>query len=88
MKQEHKTPEYLKLNPNGLVPTMVDGEFVLYESHAIMRYLSMTRKVEDHWYPSEPKARAEVDRYLDWHHGNLRQGITFWVHRIMEGILG
>ena len=42
MKEEHKTPEYLKINPNGLVPTMVDNDFVLYESHAIMRYLCGT----------------------------------------------
>ena len=39
-KGEHKNPEYLALNPNGAVPTLVDGDFVLTESRAIMQYLA------------------------------------------------
>jgi glutathione S-transferase len=46
-KQEHKTPLYLQLNPRGKVPTLKDGEFVLYESIAIMAYL-------DRKYPTPP----------------------------------
>jgi glutathione S-transferase len=46
-KQEHKTPQYLQLNPRGKVPTLRDGEFVLYESIAIMAYL-------DRKYPTPP----------------------------------
>ncbi len=38
-KGEHKTPEYLKMNPNGKVPTMMDGDFVLWESLAICYYM-------------------------------------------------
>jgi glutathione S-transferase len=38
-KQENKSPEYLVLNPRGKVPTLKDGDFVLYESLAIMVYL-------------------------------------------------
>ena len=38
-KREHKSPEYLALNPRGKVPTLKDGDFVLYESLAIMAYL-------------------------------------------------
>jgi glutathione S-transferase len=37
---EHKKPEYLKINPNGTVPTLVDGDLVLYESAAICQYLA------------------------------------------------
>ena len=51
MKDEHKKPEYLKINPNGLVPSMVEEDFVLYESHTIMWYLSDSRKLKDNWYP-------------------------------------
>lgn len=39
-KAAHKTPEYLKLNPNGRIPVLVDGSFVLYESAAICLYLA------------------------------------------------
>jgi len=46
-KQEHKTPAYLQLNPRGKVPTLKDGDFVLYESIAIMAYL-------DRKYPTPP----------------------------------
>jgi len=38
-KGEHKTPSYLRLNPRGKVPTLKDGDFVIYESIAIMAYL-------------------------------------------------
>ena len=46
-KEEHKTPAYLQLNPRGKVPTLKDGDFVLYESIAIMAYL-------DRKYPTPP----------------------------------
>lgn len=46
-KEEHKSPAYLKLNPRGKVPTLKDGDFVLYESLAIMAYL-------DRKYPDPP----------------------------------
>jgi len=46
-KGEHKTPAYLQLNPRGKVPTLKDGDFVLYESAAIMAYL-------DRKYPDPP----------------------------------
>ena len=39
-----------------------------------MRYLVQQYKLSDHWYPSDPKKRAKVDEYLDWHHLNLRRG--------------
>jgi glutathione S-transferase len=59
------TPEYRKLNPNGRVPTIEDGDYVLWESHAICRYLAMQYGGEA-IYPKDPKARASIDRWMDW----------------------
>ena len=59
------TPEYHRLNPNGRVPTIEDGGYVLWESHAICRYLAMQYGGEA-IYPKEPQARASVDRWMDW----------------------
>ena len=51
-------------------------EFSLGESHAILRYLADTRGVPDHWYPADPRKRAQVDMYLDQHHSFLRVGLS------------
>lgn len=59
-------PEYLALNPNGQIPTLVDGTFVLWESNAILRYLALQYGASSSLYPAEPKARASIDRWLDW----------------------
>lgn len=52
-------------NPNGLVPVIVDGDFVLWESNSIIRYLA-NKCLARALLPSEPRARAEVDRWIDW----------------------
>jgi len=57
---------YLAMNPNGRVPTLVDGDYVLWESNSVMRYLCMAYRENSPIYPSQPKARAGVDRWLDW----------------------
>jgi glutathione S-transferase len=59
-------PDYLAMNPNGRVPTLVDGDFVLWESNSIMRYLVLTYAKSSPIYPDAPKRRAGVDRWLDW----------------------
>lgn len=64
-KGEHKNPEYLALNPNGAVPTLVDGDFVLTESRAIMQYLA-SKKPEAGLIPRDEQARAEVTRWQFW----------------------
>ena len=55
----------LAQNPNGLVPVIVDDDFVLWESNTIIRYLAGKWAAEA-LLPSEPRARAEVDRWIDW----------------------
>jgi glutathione S-transferase len=57
--------DYLTLNPNGLVPTIQDGDIVLWESNTICRYLAATRG-GDRLYPVSPGARANVERWMDW----------------------
>ena len=60
-----KTPEYMKMNPNSLVPTIDDDGFVLWESHTIVRYLSAKHSM-GRLYPAELKARADAERWMDW----------------------
>jgi glutathione S-transferase len=55
----------LRQNPNGLVPVIVDGDFVLWESNSIIRYLA-NKSGAHALLPVEPQARAEVDRWIDW----------------------
>ena len=69
---------YLAMNPNGRVPTLVDGDYVLWESNSVMRYLCTAygqgtgegtgagSVKGSPIYPASPKARAGVDRWLDW----------------------
>ena len=61
----NNTPEYRKMNPTGLVPTIDDDGFVLWESHAIVRYLAAKYGAGSLW-PAEPRARADADRWMDW----------------------
>ena len=79
LKQEQKTNMELRAaNPNCLIPTLKDGAFSLYESHAILRYICNTQPVADNWYPKDPKTRALVDQYMDWHHLAIRNQATPW----------
>jgi glutathione S-transferase len=59
------TPEYRKLNPNGKVPTIEDGDLILWESNSISRYFAMKYGGEG-IYPKDPAVRAGIDRWLDW----------------------
>lgn len=63
---KNNEPAYLAMNPNGRVPTLVEGDFVLWESNSVMRYLAMAYGKGSSVYPEAPKRRAGVDRWLDW----------------------
>ncbi|KAL6260195.1 hypothetical protein P5V15_007730 [Pogonomyrmex californicus] len=71
-KLEHHTPEFEKINPFKKVPAIDHDGFKLIESIAIMRYVSREFNVDDHWYPSDSKARAKVDEFIEWQHLNTR----------------
>ena len=63
---KNREPEYLTMNPNGRVPTLVDGDFMLWESNSIMRYLVRAYRPQSSLFPQAPKVRSGVDRWLDW----------------------
>jgi glutathione S-transferase len=63
--RDTNVPEFLALNPNGLVPVIRDGAFVLWESNTICRYLASKHGRAD-LLPSEPAARARVEQWMDW----------------------
>ena len=58
------TPEYLSLNPTGRTPTLVDDDFKLWESNAIMQYLA-SRKPNSLW-PDDARTRADIMRWQSW----------------------
>ena len=60
-----KTPEYLAMNPNSLVPVIDDAGFILYESNAIVRYLAAKHSAGKLW-PGDLAKRADVDRWMEW----------------------
>lgn len=58
--------DYLAINPNGRVPTLQHGDYVLWESNAIVRYLALTFDGGAQLYPNVPTIRAGIERWLDW----------------------
>jgi glutathione S-transferase len=62
----NKTPEYLKMNPTGLVPTIDDDGFVLWESHSIVRYLAAKHGAGSRLSPADLRQRADAERWMDW----------------------
>jgi glutathione S-transferase len=72
--------DYLAMNPMGKVPTLVDGDFVLWESNSILRYLAMQYGGASPVYPPAPSVRASIDRWLDWSLSTLQpaERPVFW----------
>ncbi|HEX5509727.1 MAG TPA: glutathione S-transferase family protein [Pseudolabrys sp.] len=58
------TPDYLALNPTGRTPTLVDGDFILWESNAIVQYIA--GKKPNRLWPDDVRARADISRWLCW----------------------
>ena len=73
------TPEYRRLNPNGLVPVIEDGGFVLWESNAIVRYLARVHGAGTLW-PDDAREGADADRWMDWQATALTPAMfgAFW----------
>jgi len=87
-KGEHKSPEYMALNPNGAVPTLVDGDFVLTESRSIMQYLA-SKKPEAGLLPRDEAARADVTRWQFWDSSHFSPQLgTLAFERMIKGMMG
>ncbi|HET7544270.1 MAG TPA: glutathione S-transferase family protein [Polyangiaceae bacterium] len=87
-KGEHKNPEYLALNPNGAVPTLVDGDFVLTESRSIMQYLA-SKKPESGLLPRDEAARADVTRWQFWDSSHFSPQLgTYTFEKLIKGMIG
>jgi glutathione S-transferase len=71
LKGEARAPAFVALNPNGRVPVLVDGDFVLWESNAIVTYLASGSAL----LPTTPRERAEVERWADWQLAHLGPAI-------------
>jgi len=73
-------PAYLSMNPTGKIPTLVDDDFVLWESNSILRYLVLQYGAASPLYPAEPRLRASIDRWLDWSLSTLQpaERPVFW----------
>lgn len=70
--QSTQTAEFKALNPNAMVPVVLDGEFVLWESNVICRYLAAREGRED-LLSSDPKRRALTEQWMDWQAGEQDQ---------------
>src|SRR3984957_8692975 len=76
---KNREPPYLAMNPNGLVPTLDEDGFLLWESNSIIRYLAAkfgAGKLE----PTDPKTRAKANEWMDWQLSVMGPAITpvFW----------
>lgn len=70
------SPEFLALNPNGMVPVIQDDGFTLWESNAIIRYLA-TRYEAWVLYPTEARIRARIDQWTDWQASDLNRSWSY-----------
>jgi glutathione S-transferase len=72
-------PWYLKMNPNGVVPTIDDGGRIIWESNSCVRYLSARYAAGSLW-PVDPGERSEADRWMDWQLSTISEDmrVTFW----------
>ena len=87
-KGEQKAEPYISLNPNASVPALVDGDFVLWESNAILQYAA--DKMGNHVaYPSDLRSRADVNRWLLWESSSwFPSCYVFLVENCVKPLLG
>lgn len=79
--RDPRAPEFLALNPNGLVPVLVEGDFVLWESNAIARYLAARHHG---LLPRDLQTRALVDQWVSWQGGELSVHWSYAVNALLR----
>ena len=70
---EQRQPAFLKINPNGKVPALEDGDFVLWESGALIQYLAAQKPGNSIW-PADDRVRADITRWQLWRMGEWGRG--------------
>jgi glutathione S-transferase len=76
-------PEFLALNPNARVPVIRDGDFVMWESDAIVRYLAQ-RERRDDLYPADLQRRAIVEQWMNWYGTGFGQSFRYAFHGLIR----
>jgi glutathione S-transferase len=79
------TPEYRRMNPNGLVPTIEDGGFVLWESNAIVRYVC-AKYAPGRLWSTDPQDRAAAERWMDWQLTTLLDPLNALFRPLVRGM--
>lgn len=88
-KGENKKPEFLKLNPNGKCPVLVDGDFSLWESNAILMYLCAKQPGGTDLYPADELARIDIARWLLWQQAHWMRSCTILLwERLVKNFFG
>ncbi len=74
------TPAYRGMNPTGLVPTLQEDDFTLWESNAVCRYLCHAHAPHSPLWPQDPRARARIDQWMDAQQTQLNRpmAVVFW----------
>lgn len=83
-KREHRSPEYLAINPNGKVPTLVDGEHAYFESLAILLHLAERYGRERGLWPSDGALRADAFSFAVWGTAELRLYMMQYVYHGLD----
>ncbi len=85
---EQMRPGFVALNPNHMIPTLVDGDFVLWESNAIMQYLCSKGPANPLW-PADPKAQADISRWQSWGLAHFGAACGIYIYeRLVKQALG
>jgi glutathione S-transferase len=77
-KSQQMQPEFLQLNPNHMIPVLVDGNFNLWESNAIMQYLC-SKVPGNSLYPSDAISQADINRWQFWQTGHFGSACSVFI---------